>query len=95
MSKQSEPLIKIRNLTIRIPIFSRSNKSIKRKILSLQKHQAHIDEFQLYFIQMKNLFVKKIKSGDLNFSSKEYQKSLSEFDNLKKERNDQRRVGRH
>ena len=62
--------------------------AIKRKILSLQKQQAHIDEFQLYFIQMKNLFVKKIKSGDLNFSSKEYQKSLSEFDNLKKERND-------
>ena len=33
MSKQSEPLIRIRNLTLRIPIFSRSNKSIKRKIL--------------------------------------------------------------
>ena len=61
---------------------------IKRKILGLQKKQAHIDEFQLYFIQMKNLFVQKIKSGDANFSSMEYQKSLSEFENLKKDRDD-------
>ena len=61
---------------------------LKEKILGLQKKQAHIDEFQLYFIQMKNLFVQKIKSGDANFSSMEYQKSLSEFENLKKDRDD-------
>ena len=34
MPKQQDPLIKIKDLTVKIPIFSRSNKSIKRKILS-------------------------------------------------------------
>lgn len=33
MPKQQDPLIKIKDLTVKIPIFSRSNKSIKRKIL--------------------------------------------------------------
>ena len=38
-----------------------------KKNFKSAKKQAHIDEFQLYFIQMKNLFVEKIKSGDLKF----------------------------
>jgi hypothetical protein len=37
---------------------------------------------------MKNLFIKKIKNGNVNFSLSEYKKSLSEFDNLKNEIND-------
>ena len=62
--------------------------SIKKKILELQKKQAQVDEFQLYFIQMKNLFIEKIKNGDVSFSSNEYEKSLLEFENLKTEIND-------
>ena len=61
---------------------------IKKKIIELQKKQAQVDEFQLYFIQMKNLFIEKIKNGDVSFSSNEYQKSLLEFENLKTEIND-------
>lgn len=61
---------------------------IKKKIIKLQKKQAQVDEFQLYFIQMKNLFIEKIKKGDVTFSSKEYKKSLLEFENLKTEIND-------
>lgn len=61
---------------------------IKKKIIELQKKQAQVDEFQLYFIQMKNLFIEKIKNGDVSFSSTEYQKSLLEFENLKTEIND-------
>ena len=45
-------------------------KIIKKNILQLQKKQAEVDEFQLYFIQMKNLLIEKIKNGDVNFSNK-------------------------
>ena len=37
---------------------------------------------------MKNLFIEKIKNGDVSFSSNEYKTSLLEFENLKTEIND-------
>ena len=37
---------------------------------------------------MKNLFIEKIKNGDVSFSSNDYKKSLLEFENLKTEIND-------
>ena len=82
--------LKIQRLKLEIlPYYSDGDFNlIKKKILHLQKKQAQVDEFQLYFIQMKNLFIRKIKNGDVSFSSNEYKKSLLEFENLKTEIND-------
>jgi hypothetical protein len=55
---------------------------IKKNILELQKKQAKVDEFQLYFIQMKNLLVEKIKNGDVNFSKKDFKNSFNGLQNL-------------
>ena len=82
--------LKIQRLKLEILPYSSDGdfNAIKKKIFILQKKQSKVDEFQLYFIQMKNLFINKIKNGNVNFSLSEYQKSLSEFDNLKNEIND-------
>ena len=70
--------LKIQRLKLKIlPYYPQGDfKVIKKNILQLQKKQAEVDEFQLYFIQMKNLLIEKIKNGDVNFSNKDF-KNLS------------------
>ena len=62
--------LKIQRLKLEILPYSSDGdfNAIKKKIFILQKKQSKVDEFQLYFIQMKNLFINKIKNGNVNFS---------------------------
>lgn len=56
---------------------------IKSKTLSLQKQQAQVDEFQLYFVQIKNMFINKIENGDVSISKDIFNKAIEQYDNLK------------
>tara|TARA_B110001454_G_scaffold27772_1_gene27121 strand:+ start:356 stop:1849 length:1494 start_codon:yes stop_codon:yes gene_type:complete len=82
--------LKIQRLKLKIlPYYPQGDfMLIKKNILELQKKQAKVDEFQLYFIQMKNLLVEKIKNGDVNFSEKDFINGFEDFENLKNEIND-------
>ena len=76
--------LKIQRLKLKIlPYYPKGDfKIIKKNILELQKKQAEVDEFQLYFIQMKNLLIEKIKNGDVNFSNKDFKNSFNGLQNL-------------
>ena len=76
--------LKIQRLKLKIlPYYPKGDfKIIKKNILQLQKKQAEVDEFQLYFIQMKNLLIEKIKNGDVNFSNKDFKNSFNGLQNL-------------
>ncbi len=60
---------------------------IKSKTLSLQTQQAQVDEFQLYFVQIKNMFIDKIEKGDVSVSSDLINKAIDQYDNIKKHLN--------
>ena len=82
--------LKIQRLKLNIlPYYTKGDFTlIKKNILKLQKKQARIDEFQLYFIQMKNLLTEKIKNGDVSFSKKDFVAGFEDFENLKYEIDD-------
>jgi len=82
--------LKIQRLKLKIlPYYTQGDFTlIKKNILKLQKKQAKVDEFQLYFIQMKNLLIEKIKNGDVNFSEKDFINGFEDFENLKHEIDD-------
>tara|TARA_Y100000991_G_scaffold215461_1_gene205991 strand:- start:5308 stop:6867 length:1560 start_codon:yes stop_codon:yes gene_type:complete len=79
--------LKIQRLKLNIlPYYTNGDFTlIKKNILKLQKKQAKLDEFQLYFIQMKNLLIEKIKNGDVSFSEKDFISGFEDFENLKHE----------
>ena len=82
--------LKIQRLKLNIlPYYTKGDFTlIKKNILKVQKKQAKVDEFQLYFIQMKNLLTEKIKNGDVSFSKKDFVAGLEDFQNLKHEIDD-------
>jgi len=82
--------LKIQRLKLNIlPYYSKGDFiKIKQNILNLQKQQAKVDEFQLYFIQMKNLLIGKIKNGDVSFSEKDFINGFEDFESLKNEIDD-------
>ncbi|MCH1611659.1 MAG: hypothetical protein L7S72_00035 [Flavobacteriales bacterium] len=82
-------ILKIQRLKLKIlPYYPQGDfKIIKKNILQLQKKQAEVDEFQLYFIQMKNLLIEKIKNGDVNFSNKDFKNSFTGLHNLNVNKN--------
>ena len=81
--------LKIQRLKLKIlPYYPQGDfKIIKNNILQLKKKQAEVDEFQLYFIQMKNLLIEKIKNGDVNFSNKDFKNSFTGLHNLNVNKN--------
>jgi len=58
---------------------------IKNKIISLQKQQAKMDEFQLCFIQIKNIFRSKLEKGEVNISSVIINEAIQQYDFIKDE----------
>ena len=60
---------------------------IKSTLLRLQALQARVDEFQLYFIQVRNMFAEKLKRGDVEVSSKIISKALEQYSHIKSEKN--------
>ena len=56
---------------------------VKAKILQLKNQQAQVDEFQLYFIQIKNMFIDKIENGNVTISSNIFKKAIEQYQNIK------------
>tara|TARA_Y100000385_G_scaffold278120_1_gene326021 strand:+ start:185 stop:1330 length:1146 start_codon:yes stop_codon:yes gene_type:complete len=56
---------------------------IKKKTLELQFQQAKVDEFQLYFVQIKNMFIRKIENGEVNIDNDIFKKAMEQYDNIK------------
>jgi hypothetical protein len=77
--------MKIQRLMLEIlPYYPKVNfEIVKQKILILQKQQAKVDEFQLYFIQIRNMFIEKIEKGDVSVSHELIEKARKQYDNIK------------
>ena len=77
--------LKIQRLMLSIlPYYPLVNfEKIKEKILTLKVQQARVDEFQLYFIQIKNMFIEKIESGHFNVSSEIFKRAIDQYENIK------------
>ena len=81
--------MKIQRLKLEIlPYFPQADFDlIKNKLLELQQAQAKEDEFQLYFIQIRNMFAEKLEKGDVEFSSPIISKAIQQYSNIKNEKN--------
>jgi hypothetical protein len=81
--------MKIQRLKLEIlPYFPNADFDlIKNKLLELQQAQAKEDEFQLYFIQIRNMFAKKLERGDVEFSNPIISKAIEQYSNIKNEKN--------
>ncbi len=60
---------------------------IKKKMLDLQHKQSQIDEFQLYFIQIKNDLKQKIAQGNVESPNSIIKDALAQYQNIKSEYN--------
>tara|TARA_B100001287_G_scaffold133760_2_gene112631 strand:+ start:508 stop:2007 length:1500 start_codon:yes stop_codon:yes gene_type:complete len=56
---------------------------VKAKILELKNQQAQVDEFQLYFIQIKNMFIDKIENGNVTINPSIFKKAIEQYHNIK------------
>lgn len=81
--------LKIQRLKLSIlPYFNQELfPDIKRKMIKLQNQQAKIDEFQLYFIQIKNDLKQKIADGNVESPTEIIQDALKQYQNIKSEYN--------
>ena len=81
--------MKIQRLKLEIlPYFPNADFDlIKNKLLELQQAQAKEDEFQLYFIQIRNMFAEKLERGDVEFSNPIISKAIEQYSNIKNEKN--------
>ena len=81
--------MKIQRLKLEIlPYFPQADFDlIKNKLLELQKAQAKEDEFQLYFIQIRNMFAEKLEKGEVEISSPIISKAIEQYSNIKHEKN--------
>ena len=79
--------LKIQRLKLKIlPYFNQELfPAIKAKILDLQSKQAKLDQFQLYFIQIKNDLKLKIAEGSVESPTKIIKGALTQYENLKAE----------
>ena len=79
--------LKIQRLKLKIlPYFNQELfPGIKSKILELQHKQAKLDQFQLYFIQIKNDLKLKIAQGSVVSPSQIIKGALAQYKNLKAE----------
>ena len=81
--------LKIQRLKLSIlPYFNQELfPAIKSKMKTLQNKQAKIDEFQLYFIQIKNDLKVKIAEGSVESPTKIIKEALTQYENIKSEYN--------
>ena len=81
--------LKIQRLKLSIlPYFNQELfPSIKNKMLDLQTKQSKLDEFQLYFIEIKNHLKLKIAEGSVESPSGIIKNALKRYKNLKTEYN--------
>ena len=81
--------MKIQRLKLEIlPYFPQADFDLlKNKLLQLQQAQAKEDEFQLYFIQIRNMFAEKLEQGDVEFSNPIISKAIEQYSNIKNEKN--------
>ena len=81
--------LKIQRLKLTIlPYFNQEKfPAIKKKMIELQYNQAKIDEFQLYFIQIKNDLKRKIAEGNVESPSEIIKNALAQYKNIKSEYN--------
>lgn len=81
--------LKIQRLKLSIlPYFNQELfPEIKKKMLNLQYKQSQIDEFQLYFIQIKNDLKQKIAQGNVESPTAIIQDALAQYQNIKSETN--------
>ena len=81
--------MKIQRLKLEIlPYFPNADFDlIKNKLLELQQAQAKEDAFQLYFIQIRNMFAEKLERGDVEFSNPIISKAIEQYSNIKNEKN--------
>jgi len=79
--------IKIQRLKLTVlPYFNQDEfPSIKNKMIELQIKQSKIDEFQLYFIQIKQDLKMKIAKGSIDSPSETIKNALEQYDNIKSE----------
>tara|TARA_Y100001978_G_scaffold176016_1_gene168635 strand:- start:1338 stop:2834 length:1497 start_codon:yes stop_codon:yes gene_type:complete len=79
--------LKIQRLKLKIlPYFNQELfPGIKSKILDLQNKQAKLDQFQLYFIQIKNDLKMKIAEGSVESPNQIIKGALTQYKNLKTE----------
>ena len=79
--------LKIQRLKLKIlPYFNQELfPGIKTKILDLQNKQAKLDQFQLYFIQIKNDLKLKIAAGSVESPTQIIKGALAQYKNLKAE----------
>ena len=79
--------LKIQRLKLKIlPYFNQELfPAIKSKILDLQNKQAKLDQFQLYFIQIKNDLKMKIAEGIVESPNQIIKGALTQYKNLKTE----------
>mgnify|MGYP001305775689 CR=1 FL=1 len=79
--------LKIQRLKLTIlPYFNQELfPGIKSKILELQNKQAKLDQFQLYFIQIKNDLKLKIAEGSVESPTQIIKGALAQYKNLKAE----------
>jgi len=81
--------LKIQRLKLNIlPYFNQELfPDIKSKIIDLQNKQSKLDQFQLYFIQIKNDLKLKISEGSVDSPTKIIKGALNQYKNLKTEYN--------
>ncbi|MDG2344172.1 MAG: hypothetical protein P8L23_06305 [Flavobacteriales bacterium] len=60
---------------------------IKKKMFGLQVKQAKIDEFQLYFIQIRNELKLKISSGNVDSPTETIKQAIQQYQNIKNDYN--------
>ena len=79
--------IKIQRLKLSVlPYFNQDEfPSIKNKMIELQLKQSKIDEFQLYFIQIKQDLKMKIAKGSIDSPSETIKNALAQYENIKSE----------
>ena len=87
LAKNIDLNIKIQRLKLSIlPYFNQEEfPSIKNKMIELQIKQSKIDEFQLYFIQIKQDLKMKIAQGINESPSRIIKDALKQFSNIKSE----------
>ncbi|MEJ6589521.1 MAG: hypothetical protein QNL43_06925 [Crocinitomicaceae bacterium] len=81
--------LKIQRLKLTIlPYFNQEKfPAIKKKMMELQLRISKIDEFQLYFIQVKNDLKLKIAQGSVASPSEIIKNALAQYNNIKSEYN--------